>query len=118
MGKKVLVIEDDSDIRDLVKRCLKKDSHEVHESWSGEEGLEKLAELIPDVVILDLGLPGINGIDVCKQMRANPAFAQVKVIVLTSDDKPSVMQACKQAGADEFITKPFEPRQIRDLVNR
>ncbi len=118
MTKNILMIEDDGDLRLLIKRCLKKDAHEVHEAWSGEEGLEKLSALKPDLVILDLGLPGMNGIQVCQKIRATPESASVPVIVLTSEDKHSVMEECKAAGANEFITKPVDIHQIRDVVNK
>lgn len=108
----ILVIEDDFDIRTLISMTLKRQGFTVVAVETGEEGLEKALELQPLVITLDLMLPGINGLEVCQQLRANAATEDLYVLMVTAlgdqDDKITGFQV----GADDYLVKPFQPEEL------
>ena len=108
----ILVIEDDFDIRTLISMTLKRQGFTVVAVETGEEGLEKALELQPLVITLDLMLPGINGLQVCQQLRANEATEDLYVLMVTAlgdqDDKITGFQV----GADDYLVKPFQPEEL------
>lgn len=108
----ILVIEDDFDIRTLISMTLKRQGFTVVAVETGEEGLVKALELQPLVITLDLMLPGINGLEVCQQLRANEATEDLYVLMVTAlgdqDDKITGFQV----GADDYLVKPFQPEEL------
>jgi CheY-like chemotaxis protein len=109
----VLVVDDDDMIRRLVRTVLEADDLEVVEAPNGERALEMVAEAHPAVVVLDIMMPGINGVEVCRQVD----HSQVKVVILTARDDPVLEDECKAAGADAFLTKPFSSIALLDLID-
>jgi CheY-like chemotaxis protein len=108
----VLVVDDDEMIRDLVRAMLEADGIEVAEASNGESALRQASQIHPGVVVLDIMMPGIDGLEVCRRLD----HGQVKVIVLTARDDRELEDECKTAGADAFLTKPFSSIQLLDLV--
>jgi DNA-binding response OmpR family regulator len=108
----VLVVDDDEMIRRLVRTVLEADDFEVIEAKDGEEGLRTIDDKQPSVVVLDVMMPGLNGVDVCRQLD----HENVKVIILTARDDADLAEQCMAAGADAFLTKPFSSIQLLDLV--
>ena len=108
----ILVIEDDFDIRTLISMTLKRQGFTVVAVETGEEGLEKALEIQPLVITLDLMLPGIDGLEVCQQLRANAATEDLYVLMVTAlgdqDDKITGFQV----GADDYLVKPFQPEEL------
>lgn len=102
---RVLVIEDDLGIADVIRRALIYQQYEVDLAHTGAQGLEAARDRLPDVVILDLMLPDMDGVDVCKRLRAAD---EVPIIMLTARDATSDKVQGLEAGADDYITKPFE----------
>jgi DNA-binding response OmpR family regulator len=117
MKKKILVVEDEADIVELVSYNLKNEGFDVTASFDGEDALRKLRNQREkfDLVILDLMLPGINGMDVCRAIKASPGTASLPVIILTAkgDEVDKVLGL--EMGADDYVTKPFS---VRELVSR
>jgi CheY-like chemotaxis protein len=109
----VLVVDDDDMIRRLVRTVLEADDLEVVEAANGDRALELVASAHPAVVVLDIMMPGINGVEVCRRVD----HSRVKVIVLTARDDPVLEEECKEAGADAFLTKPFSSIELLDLVD-
>src|SRR5919199_5545334 len=101
---KALVIDDDSQIRRALRAGLERNGYTVALAASGEEGLDAAAEQAPDVVILDLAMPGMDGLEVCRQLRE---WSSVPIVLLTARDDPQVKIATLDAGADDYLTKPF-----------
>ncbi len=101
---RILVVEDEKDIADFIRRGLILKGYEVDVADSGEEGLALVHEQMPDMVILDLMLPGIQGIEVCRRLRA---VGDVPVIILTARDSVADKVEGLDAGADDYVTKPF-----------
>jgi two-component system alkaline phosphatase synthesis response regulator PhoP len=108
----VLVVDDDEMIRDLIRAMLEADAIEVAEAGDGESALHQAAQIHPDMVILDIMMPGMDGLEVCRRLD----HGEVKVIVLTARDDRELEDECKTAGADAFLTKPFSSIQLLDLV--
>lgn len=108
----VLVVDDDEMIRRLVRAVLEADEFEVAEARDGQTALDLALETRPAVVVLDVMMPGIDGVEVCRRLD----HEQVKVVILTARDDPKLEAEAKEAGADAFMTKPFAPMELLDLV--
>ncbi|MDA8043700.1 MAG: response regulator [Actinomycetota bacterium] len=108
----VLVVDDDGMIRRLVRAVLEADEFEVAEARDGAAALRLASERHPSVVVLDVMMPGLDGVEVCRRLD----HQRVKVVMLTARDEPTLETEAKDAGADAFITKPFLPMQPLDLV--
>lgn len=102
---RVLVVEDEPDIADFIRRGLTYKGYEVNVAHSGEEALERARDQLPDLVILDLMLPGIDGVEVCRRLRAAD---EIPIIILTARDTVADKVNGLEAGADDYVTKPFE----------
>ena len=104
MKERILVVEDDRRIRDMVRRGLIFEGYEVHSAENGEEALRNARETLPDAVILDLMLPGIDGLEVCRRLRA---VSNVPILMLTARDAVADRVTGLDAGADDYMVKPF-----------
>ena len=105
-----MAVEDDPAIADLLDMYLRREDHRVYLAADGERGLELIATHRPDVVILDVGLPGIDGLEVCRRIRASDAA--VSVVFLTARDDEIDRVLGLEMGADDYVTKPFSPREL------
>ena len=112
---KILVVDDDAHIRDLVRIKLQTSGHEVITANDGEEGLATALRELPGLALLDIAMPRLTGLDVCRQLRDNPTTAMMPIVLITARSSESDVEAGFAAGADDYITKPFSPR---DLVTR
>jgi len=112
----VLVVEDEGDIRELIRFHLEQEGYVVREAATGEEALAQVGDQAPDLVILDLMLPGTDGLAVCKRLRANPVTAGVPVIMLTAKAAEVDRVLGLEMGADDYVTKPFSPRELMARV--
>jgi len=108
----ILVVEDDADIAALIGHYLEKAGHRVDRLSTGSDVLPRLRKLPADLVILDLMLPGIDGLIVCQAMRADPAIAQTPIIMLTARGDESDRISGLELGADDYVTKPFSPKEL------
>ena len=105
-----MAVEDDPAIADLLDMYLRREDHRVYLAADGERGLDLIAAHRPDVVILDVGLPGIDGLEVCSRIRASDAA--VSVVFLTARDDEIDRVLGLEMGADDYVTKPFSPREL------
>lgn len=110
--KLILVVEDERDISDLVRFNLEQEGFAVAVAKDGEAALEAVRRERPALVILDLMLPGIPGLDVCRQLRANEATASLPIVILTAKAAESDRVVGLEMGADDYLTKPFSPREL------
>lgn len=108
----VLVADDDADIRDLVAFKLEQAGHEVIAVEDGQQAIEQARERQPALVVLDVSMPGLSGIDVCRILRADPLTAGVLIIMLTARVQEHDVEGGFSAGADDYVTKPFSPREL------
>lgn len=118
-GKKVVCIEDESEMIDLISLILKRQSVQVIGALGGRQGLEKIESEKPDLVLLDLKMPVINGWEVYRQMKASREMKNIPVVVLTAMTRSLDESLDLQDGlVDDYITKPFRPRKLIESVNR
>jgi len=108
--ERILVIEDDEDIQELFFHHLSKEGYKVARADSGEDGTRKLTKEPFDCVLLDLMLPGMDGLDVCRMMKNNPKTQHVPVIMVTAKGEESDIVTGLELGADDYIIKPFSPK--------
>ena len=110
--KHILVIEDDPDIVELLRYNLERESYRVTCAVTGSEGLSELQRERPDLVILDLMLPEVSGFELCRRLRKEPATENLPVIMLTARSEEADVIAGIELGADDYIKKPFSPREL------
>ncbi|HSK09956.1 MAG TPA: response regulator transcription factor [Vicinamibacterales bacterium] len=108
----ILVVEDDPDIANLVRHYLERAGHSVEAVTDGTAVLPRVAERRPDLVVLDLMLPGLHGLDVCRALRRRPDTADVAILVVTARAAEADRIAGLDLGADDYVTKPFSPKEL------
>ncbi|WP_250030722.1 response regulator transcription factor [Paractinoplanes maris] len=108
----VLVADDDADIRDLVAFKLEQAGFEVIAVEDGQSALEQARSRQPTLAVLDVSMPGLSGIDVCRKLRADPSTAGILIIMLTARVQEQDVEGGFSAGADDYVTKPFSPREL------
>jgi len=118
----ILVVEDEADIRELVRYNLEREGYVVHQAGSGEEALRFIRSRKPDVILLDLMLPEIDGLEVCRRLKNDQDCRHIPVIMLTAKGEESDVVAGLELGADDYVTKPFSTRvliaRIRAVLRR
>lgn len=116
MPKTILVIEDDPAIEELVVHYLRSDGYAVRTARDGAEGLELAGRLDPSLVILDVMLPGMDGLEVCKSLRRRDKTANVPILMLTAKGEETDRIVGLELGADDYVTKPFSPKELMARV--
>jgi CheY-like chemotaxis protein len=117
MPKTILIIEDEIELVDLLKIRLESNGYKVETAFNGKDGLEKIKALKPDLVLLDIRLPEMNGYEVCKLAKGDYETCFIPIIIFTAYIKEKERDA-KESGADSFITKPFEPEELMKEIAR
>ncbi len=112
IARKILVIEDERDILDLVRHYLEKEGFRTRTAADGGAGLTAARQERPDLIVLDLMLPGMDGLELCKKLRADPATALTPVIMLTAKADETDRIVGLELGADDYLTKPFSPKEL------
>ncbi|MEM7164675.1 MAG: response regulator [Planctomycetota bacterium] len=110
--EKVLVVEDESDILELIEYNLERDGYRVYSCRDGEGGLELARQAGPDLVLLDLMLPGLDGIEVCRKLKEDPVTRAIPVIMVTAKGEESDVGLGLGVGADDYVAKPFSPKEL------
>jgi len=113
--KKILVVEDEEDIQELINYNLTKENYQVQCVESGELGLKEARRIMPDLLVLDLMLPGMNGLEVCRQLKNDTNTNQIPIIMVTAKGEESDIVIGLELGADDYVTKPFS---IQVLLSR
>jgi len=122
MAKLILVIDDGPEQRRFLERTLSAAGYRIVTAPDGETGTAAARSLLPDLIILDVMMPGMNGYQVCRALKADPATADRPILVLTAKDEPSDRFWAQEVGANDFLTKPVDLpeliRRIEDLTER
>jgi DNA-binding response OmpR family regulator len=120
-GKKILIIDDDAFIRRPLEFILREEGFAPVTAVDGEEGLAKLEGEKPDLIVLDLMMPGLDGFEVCRRVRNDPRFSSIPVILLTATGPESDCERGRAAGATDFMSKPYSPsellRRVREILS-
>jgi CheY-like chemotaxis protein len=120
MGKKILIVDDDRSVRLLVRATLGAgaEEYDILEAGSGKEALEIARRELPELLLLDIMMPRVDGFTVCEQLKSDPATSGITIVMLTAIRRPEDIERGKTAGADGYFTKPFSPLQLLQLVER
>jgi len=117
-GKKILYVEDNEANRMIVRDLLKRTTYELIEAFDGEAGVAKALEARPDLILMDIQLPKISGLDAIKRIRADAGSASTPIIAITSFALSGDDQKAKEAGATAYLAKPYSPFELLKLVRR
>ena len=117
MSKRLLVVDDEPNLLRAVAACLKTAGYEVSTARSAREALVQLAEAIPDLLVSDIRMPGMDGYQLARQLRGSPRTALVPIVFLTAKDETADRVEGFRAGVDAYLTKPFEPEELIAVVN-
>ena len=109
---KIIVVEDESDILDVIEYNLSREGYKVLGFRNGEQGLEAIREEDPQLVLLDLMLPGIDGIEICKKVKEDPVTRDIPVVMITAKSEESDVVLGLGVGADDYVSKPFSPKEL------
>ena len=117
-GKLIMHVEDNEYNRKIVRDLLSKNNYELMEAHNGDAALEALARRRPDLILMDVQLPKLSGLEVTRMIRANSTLAQIPVIAITSFALSGDDRLALEAGCDGYISKPFRPRDLLDMIRR
>lgn len=112
MSKKILIVDDEPNIVISLEFLMRREGYEVLVARNGEEAMRHIQEKRPDLVLLDIMMPKINGFEVCRQIRAHPDLSAVRIIMLTAKGRSAEIEKGLGMGADGYITKPFSTRDL------
>jgi len=118
MGKLVLVVDDEDMTRQMIVMLLTMDGHQSVEAENGVEALEQVAKHHPDAIILDVMMPEMDGITMCKKLRANPATASIPVLMLSGRSQIDAEQEGLEAGANVYMKKPMDPKEMLVILKK
>ncbi|MDD5691834.1 MAG: response regulator [Candidatus Omnitrophica bacterium] len=116
--KKILVIDDESDLVEMLSIRLEANNYRVIAASDGQEGLDKARAESPDLIILDLMLPKLDGYQVCRMLKSDEKYKQIPIVIFTARAQESDVKAGMDAGADAYITKPFDPAILLGKVSQ
>ena len=116
--KKILIVDDDRQVSLASSIRLKAADYDVDVAGDGENALEKLTASVPDVVLLDMRMPGIDGLEVMRQMKQDPRLANIPVIFVSANAQETAKRAALNAGGKIFLEKPFESRALLEAIQR
>lgn len=116
MNWKILVADDDPSLRFLVTETLSEGSRRLLQACDGLEALDLARKELPDLILLDVAMPGMTGVEVCEALKADSRTRHIPVVMLTAKDKPQDRERGLAAGAEAYLTKPFSPLQLLHLV--
>ncbi len=118
MSKKILIVDDERDIVETLAFMLKQKGYECIAAYDGEEGLKLAKEEAPDLIILDVMMPKINGYKICRLLKFDTKYKEIPIIMVTARGQAQDIQIGEETGADEYITKPFEFNELFDTVQK
>jgi excisionase family DNA binding protein len=114
----ILIIDDDPQFRKLVRKIISNGRFDIEEVGSGFEAGVNIIKHMPSILILDLFMPGIDGFDICRQIKSDPNTRNIKVIVVTGMGSPEIEENVRQLGADAYFTKPVERRELKACIEK
>jgi DNA-binding response OmpR family regulator len=118
MPQRILIVEDDYNILISLNFLMENCGYQTRTCGNGHDALAAAAAFHPHLVLLDIMLPGLNGYEICRALRANPAHAKTKIVVLSAKGRESEIAKAHELGADAYLTKPFATRDVTDTVRR
>lgn len=117
MDKKILIVDDEKDFIDTIAERLALKGFEIIEAFNGKEGLDKAHTEKPDIILLDVMMPEMNGYDVCRKLKIDEKYRNIPIIMLTAKFQPNDVEFGKEMGADAYLTKPLELRMLSRKID-
>lgn len=121
-GKKILIVEDEEDVMELIRYNLAKEGFNCDAAYNGQEALKKAQAMLPDLVLLDLMLLEVDGLEVCKRLKSSPQTEHIPIVMVTAKSDEADIIMGLELGADDYITKPFSPKvlvaRVRAVLRR
>jgi len=118
MARKILVVDDETELLKAISILLKTSGYEVITAQDGQEGLEKAKSLSPDLIVLDVLMPKMDGYEVCRMLKFDEKYKSIPIIMLTAKVQDIDKAMGKKVGADDYLTKPFETRDLVDKIKK
>jgi two-component system chemotaxis response regulator CheY len=118
MSKVIMTVDDSASVRQMVSFTIREAGYEVIEAVDGKDALLKIVDQTPHMVITDLNMPNLDGIGLIRELRANPGFKFVPIVLLTTESQAEKKQEGKEAGATGWIVKPFKPEQLLAVIRK
>jgi two-component system phosphate regulon response regulator PhoB len=115
--RKLMIADDEPGVRSLVRMTLESDAYQILEASDGDEALMLALEHRPELILLDVTMPGLSGVQVCRMLKDNPSTSAISVVMLTAMDQDADRAEGKSAGADDYFTKPFSPLALLRKVD-
>lgn len=116
MKKKILFVEDETFLVDMMKERLELNGYEMVAAYDGEEGLKKVEQEKPDLIILDSMMPKLDGFTVCRRVKADPKTKNIPVIIISAADRTELAKKSLSSGADDFLVKPYESEELLERI--
>ena len=116
--KKILLVEDEIELVTLLKDRLEINNYHMISAYDGEEGLEKARDEKPDLILLDIIMPKLDGLVLCRRLKDKPQTKNIPIIIVTALVRNDLSERCKEAGADDFIIKPFVSSELLDKIKK
>ena len=117
MSKRILIVEDHADIRTLIHMTLEFENYDIQEALNADQGLEMVRQWRPDVLLLDVMMPGkLDGLDLCRLVKSDPALGHPQVVLLSARGQSQDIEAGMNAGADAYLLKPFSPLKLIETI--
>lgn len=118
MGKKILIADDEDDVKVVVQLFLESKGYEILTAYDGLDALDKARKERPDLILLDLMMPVVDGFEVCKKLKAHPDTASIPVVMISASAQAESKQRGLDAGAVDYIIKPFQPEALDSLIHK
>jgi CheY-like chemotaxis protein len=115
---RVLVVDDTASVRQLIRVNLELDGYEVYEAVDGQDCLDRVADIAPDVVTIDVVMPRLDGYATVASLRSNPATARLPVVMVTTQAQAADLRRAAEVGVDAHVSKPFDPDRLADIVEQ
>jgi DNA-binding response OmpR family regulator len=116
--KKILIIDDETELVEMLRLRLESNGYKVISAFNGEEGLERVDKEKPDLILLDIMMPGIDGFGALARLKNNDATSSIPVIMLTARSETSSILEAQRSFADDYIVKPFDPQELLSLIKK
>ena len=116
MAKKILIADDEEDVKVVIQLFLESKGYEISTAFDGLDTIDRVKEEKPDLIILDIMMPIIDGFEVCKRLKADPESADIPIVMLSAASESESRQKGIDAGAVDYIVKPFEPDQLESVI--
>ena len=110
--RKVLVVDDDPDMREVLERILETENLTVHTAVDGQDALQKTVAIKPDLILLDINMPHLDGLTLCQKIRTGPETQNIPIIIVTGHSSRGRLEQCMEAGADDYLAKPFKMEEL------